>query len=433
MAAHKVMRDIMDETGKAGRLPNSDEEIKFNAARDDLNAIKADIDRREALDKESDWLAAAATRDGLPSGDHTPLDVPGTRKGTSDPEKAQRDAVYAEAFDKMLHRGYAGVGEKFKDLLDGGRSTVTGREFRDLDTTDSGSAAGYLIPPGFLARIVERQKWYSAIATLADSIDTPSGQSLVFPSNDDVSNKMVPIAQNTAVSEVDLSFGQKTLGAGLWTTGSVKVSRALMQDSFTDLDAFISKKFGQRVGRGANYAYTTGAGISAGLNTVTPGLTLTNATINFTQLLAAKHSIDPAYRQNAVWMFSDAALQEIEGLVDANNRPLFQPAGSFGNYSVGSAPRNFPGASPGGTDMLLGHPIVINNDLGSVSAHGGAQWGIFGDFEAGFLIRTVSNSTALLRLEERYAEAGEIGFILFTRMDATVTDQYALAGLVNAA
>ncbi len=56
---------------------------------------------------------------------------------------------------------------------------------------------------------------------------------------------------------------------------------------------------------------------------------------------------------------------------------------------------------------------------------------LYGDFEAGYVVRRVKD-LELLRLAERYAEFGQVGFIAFDRMDELVQDNSAYKALTQA-
>jgi HK97 family phage major capsid protein len=69
-------------------------------------------------------------------------------------------------------------------------------------------------------------------------------------------------------------------------------------------------------------------------------------------------------------------------------------------------------------DTINGYPYVINQDVASMSAN--AKSILFGDFSK-YKIRRVMDTT-VLRLTERYAEFGQVGFIAFSRADGNLID-----------
>jgi len=208
------------------------------------------IDAELRAAKLADFMNAPAPTLGVPTGDTAPV------------IRTAKDE-YESAFAQYLRRGVAGVSPEHRDRFEKGFI-----ESRDMGEA-SNSAGGYLVPPGFLSKITEVLKWYGGVRLVANTIETTSGQSLVWPVNDDTANAATIIGENTQVGETDLSFTQKTLSAFMWTTGAVRIGRALLQDSAFDLESVVGDRFGKRIGRGQNTAFTTGSGITGGLISAT--------------------------------------------------------------------------------------------------------------------------------------------------------------------
>jgi HK97 family phage major capsid protein len=417
LAAYTVMRDLLALVDAEARSMTAEERQTLLRAEGDVNRLGTEIEDRKRADGLAAALAAPVPTPGVPSGD---------------PTSARQGDEYRAAFGQYLRHG----GNSRWDEWAQARNVPVPAEFRaDMGTGGTGAAGGYLIPPGFLAKITEVLKWYGGVRQVANTITTASGQGLVWPVNDDTMNPAVIIGENTGVSETDLAFTENNLGAKFWTTGSVRISRALMQDSAFDLESVIADRFGKRFGRGQNTAFTTGTGVTGGVVACTNSSVVWSGTSNvptYANLLAVIHSLDVAYRQlpGTCWMMSDSMLQQIQSLTDSNNRPLFVPAGSFGSLVTGVATVNGE-SRPGGSDSLLGYPIVVNNDLAAFAASGGGKPALFGNFNAGYIVRDVAGATAVLRLEERYADTGEVGFIGYDRCDGTIDDVKAIVYALN--
>jgi HK97 family phage major capsid protein len=69
-------------------------------------------------------------------------------------------------------------------------------------------------------------------------------------------------------------------------------------------------------------------------------------------------------------------------------------------------------------DTLLGYPLVINQDVASMAAN--AKSILFGDFSK-YKVRRVLD-IMVLRLVERYADFGQVGFLCFSRYDGNLID-----------
>jgi HK97 family phage major capsid protein len=126
------------------------------------------------------------------------------------------------------------------------------------------------------------------------------------------------------------------------------------------------------------------------------------------------HAVDPAYRATGVgWMMSDAAMKAVRRLKDADGRPLWEPS-----------------LQAGVAETLLGYPITINQHVPAPAAS--AKSILFGNFRAAYVIRIV-NDFGLLRLNERYADALQVGFLGYARADGTLQNASAVRAYQHSA
>lgn len=238
---------------------------------------------------------------------------------------------------------------------------------------------------------------------------TATGASMPMPQADDTGNIGELLGENTGAGEQDINFTQAQLDAYKYSSKSVKVSIELLQDSAFNLATWLGERLGERIGRITNQHFTTGdgSGKPQGFVTGAPeGFTSANTDAihvdaDEDDLLELFHSVDPSYRMNAEWTFNDGTLKEIKKLKDADNRPLWVP---------GIAVRE--------PDSIHGKPYVINQDMPDLGA--GNKPIVFGDFSR-FIIRDVMD-VMLMRLEELYAESGQVAFIAFSRHDSVLND-----------
>ncbi len=103
-------------------------------------------------------------------------------------------------------------------------------------------------------------------------------------------------------------------------------------------------------------------------------------------------------------MFNDSTLSALRQLVDGNGFPIWMPANQ--------------GLSGGPGDRFLGTPYVINQDMASIATT--QKTVLYGDFSR-FYVRDVLG-IRLVRMDERYADYLQIGFIAFARGDSVVRD-----------
>ncbi|AQT82642.1 phage capsid protein [Mycolicibacterium litorale] len=290
------------------------------------------------------------------------------------------------------------------------------------------SAGGYAVPTTMRQKLVERLKAFGGVASAVEEITTATGEPLQWPSIDDTGNAGVIAAEGTAPASggADLVFGEVTLGAFRYIapgTGNLplRVSVDLLQDAAFDVQALVSRKLGQRIGRKQATHWVNGAGTTEpfGLATgtaVSTG-TFTSAAPSYDDLVDAVHQLDPEYRTGAVWTFNDATMAMIEKVLDDNGRPLLNPA----NDGITSGPSN---------TTLLGYPVIIDQAWATYADNTTGRWGAFGDLQAGYVIRRVKDLTLIVNPYSR-ANEGQVEYTLWARADGVPQDKSAYRVLHN--
>jgi HK97 family phage major capsid protein len=320
---------------------------------------------------------------------------------------------YERAFDAYLRRGASQLNSEQRSVLDR-------YEFRDL-SVGTNTAGGFTVPPGFAARITDAMKAYGGMLDVSNVIDTDSGQPLVWPTADDTGNVGAILAENTVAPIQDVTFGQKTLSAFMYTSKMVKVSYQLLNDSAFDLNAWLPEKFAARIGRALNAHFTNGTGGGTQPTGLIPGLAVGKAgatgqtvTVSGDDLIDLIHSIDPAYRNGrSRFMMSDQSVRTVRKLKNAGGDYLWQP-----------------GLQQGSPDVLLGYPVTINQDMPVMAAS--AKSIAFGDFQSAYVIRRVQG-VGVKRFDERFADALQVGFLSFARYDGVIDDANAAKAYQNSA
>jgi HK97 family phage major capsid protein len=395
--------EIMQLSEDENRDLTDEERTNWDTAEARVSALSGDIERLERMAQHS----------GVDFGQI--LDVPGAtedRTNTAeDPEKR-----YEDAFAGFLRRGLDG-------LMPEQRALMSDR-FSQLDTRAQSTVAasgGYTIPPGFLLRITETLKAFGGILTVAEVMNTDSGNPLQWPSFDGTAQAGQILSENTQETPLDMAFGTKTLGAYTYSSRIIQVSLQLMQDSAFDLDSFIARQIGIRIGRAIAPHLASGTGTSQ------PEGLFTNAVIGKTGLVGQTtsvilddlidliHAVDPAYRQlgNCRWAMADQSMKVVRKLKDSQGHPLWEPSVQVGVPST-----------------LLGYEYTIDQGIPQMAAS--AKSIGFGDLREAYVVRQVANGQ-LLRLTERYADFLQVGYLGFLRLDAKPNDTAAFRTYQNSA
>ena len=371
------------------------------------------FDRAEAeerlLSKQIAALERVEEEEKRAAGDHIE-DL--ERRGEMSGDKGKKLA-YRDAYRVWFTQGDAGLTQEMRALMAEKRGTNT----QLAGTTTLG---GYTIDTELYNQIERALKDYSGIFQAARIIRTAQGNTLYIPTEDDTTTVANLIAEAASITVQDLTFGQKQLDAYKYAT-QMKISWELMQDSAFNMDAEITNAFGPRFGRALNLSGTTGTGSSQPNGVVTAstlGKTTTATTaFTFNEMVDLFHSVDPAYRMSTScgWMFNDTVLAAIKKLSvgSSDARPLWQAS-----------------VREGEPDKIEGKQYWINQDMDS-TIDAASKIMLFGDFSK-YVIRIVQELVTL-RLNERYADNGLVGYIGYMRWDAECTNTAAIKHMINAA
>lgn len=316
----------------------------------------------------------------------------------------QRD--YRKAFLRYVQVGEARLSDEERHSLQLGHKSI---EQRDLSAV-TGASGAYTIPQGFANQLEVAMKDYSGVlAAPVSKLNTDSGNDIPWPTVNDTSNVGELIAENTAAANVDPAFGQVIMKAYTYSSKSVLVPFQLLQDAAFNIEQLLfGQLFPERLGRILNTHMTTGTGTGQPQGVVAfaaAGNTAAGAAaITYDDVVELQHSVDPAYRNRpgAAFMFHDGILKVLRKLKDSQGRPIWEPIMSA------SLQNGVPGT-------LLGKPYFINQDMQATVATA-TKTMLFGDFGS-YKIRSVTGGL-VLRLQERYAEKGQVGFLVFIRRDA---------------
>lgn len=398
------MQNISAPADDEGRVLTADESQRWDALDTELTGLTHQIDveeKRAARASESD---PRTVTDATYSAEITVTDLP-------------VEDSYAAAWRAWARGGIANLGAEQRQLMIQRFDNSPELRAQGVGTTTAG---GYFVPAEFRDTLIERQIFQGSVRSVATVITTDSGASLPWPTVDDTANVGAILAENTQVTEQDVTIGQASLDVYMYTSKLVRVSLQLINDSAIDVDDLLARLLAMRIARIQNQHFTTGTGTGQpeGIQTnATSGVTLpagNTTTITYDGLVDLAHSIDPAYRTaNAKYMARDSVLASVRKLKDTTGQPLWQPS-----------------MQAGMPDTVLGYPIVTNPDMPAPAAS--VKSVLFGDFEQAYVIRDVT-AIQSLRLEERYADFLQVAFLLFQRSGARPQDANAYRALTQSA
>lgn len=399
----KEMQDLHALATKEERAFTADEGSNWDRMEAEIDKIDADMRRHETLGRIGAPLASELRAGGREPGDH--------RGGNN------ADDEVRTAFGSWLRGGM--------DLLDGeqrelmaqrrndGRAfggNLSEREQRAFAAA-TGNVGGFTVPQGFRDQLEIAMKAFGGMMDAADVMYTDTGNTLPMPTFNYTGVKATIVGEGVG-STVDSStpFGTANLGAFTYRSPLLPVSWEFLQDSSFG-EGYIIDALSRSLAWGLNEHATIGTGSSQPRGVILDavsgkvGATGQTASVLYDDLVDLEHSVDPSYRPGAKWMMHDNSVKVLKKLKDTAGRPIWLPGYDSG---IGKA---MP-------DTILGYGIQVNQNMPQMAAN--AKSILFGEFKK-YKLR-VARDITVLRLAERYADQGQVAFLLFMRADGRLLD-----------
>jgi len=421
---------ILSKAAEDGREAlRSDEEEQYQKLHAEIDKLTIHIEAREKQEDLEERLAKSAGRKTQPTAPES------ERTAGTDPEGAvaltrlKRGQV--ESMEAFRSWALAGSNQRpTPEQVDRARRVgvdvnqrnmtivLSQRAMRSIDPNEpweyrvaqgvgSGGIGGFTVPDEMMRPLERALLTFGGMRQAATVLRTSTGAALPIPMVNDTGNTGAIVAENNITTEQGVTFTQLVLDSYKFSSKYILISVELMQDSVINMAEFLGSALGERIGRISNTYFTTGSGAGQPNGIVTAatsgkvGATGQTVSVTYVDLVDLEHSVDPAYRTGAKWMFADSTLKALKKMVDGQARPL---------WSAGLAVRE--------PDTIMGFPYVINQDMPAMAAN--AKSILYGDLSK-YLIRDVSN-IELMRLDELFALYGQVAFLAFARMDGDLLD-----------
>lgn len=279
-------------------------------------------------------------------------------------------------------------------------TNVRKRNYIDLNNAlriGEDSEGGYLVPDEYEKKLVQGLKEENFFRNLATVIKTSSGE------------RKIPVVsghgfaswmdENGLYPETNDTFDQVTLDSHKIGT-AIRISEELLNDSVFDLESYMTEEFARRIGTEEEKAFLTGDGSKkpTGIFTQTgvTGPTTSTKEITFDDMIELYHSLPAPYRKNAVWILHDTTVKAIRKLKDNNGNYIWQPSTQAGQ-----------------PDLILNRPYYTSTFAPLPEA--GNKAIAFGDFSYYWIADRQGRT--FKRLNELYANNGQIGFLASQRVD----------------
>lgn len=367
-------KKFLDSHRNENNMLSSEDTQTYERMENEIVNLGKEIERQERLDKMERELNA-------------PINSPITSKpgDMENSKKIGRDSgEYASAFWKQIRA----------------RDGIVTPEIRNALRIGVDTEGGYLVPDEFERRLVEALEEENIFRTIAHKMNTASG------------DKKIPIVaskgsaswidEGGAYPESDDAFGQVSIGAHKVGT-MIKVSEELINDNVFDLEGYIAKEFGRRIGAKEEEAFFIGdgSGKPLGILATTGGAQIgvtssLDSGIKFDEIIDLYYSLKSPYRKNATWIVNDTTIKALRKLKDGNGQYIWQPS-----------------VTAGTPDSILNRPVQTSSFMPELTA--GNKSVVFGDFSYYWIADR--QGRVFKRLGELYAPSGQVGFLGSQRVD----------------
>lgn len=291
---------------------------------------------------------------------------------------------------------------------------------RNAMSTTTSAEGGYTVPSEIASMVIDSLKAFGGMREVSEVFGTEGGNALNWPTSDGTAEVGEIVAENAAATGADITFGTVAVNPYKYSSKKIALPWELISDSAIDVIAFVVNRLSTRIGRITNTHYTTGTGTAQPRGVVTGassgkvGATGQTATVIYDDLFDLKHSVNRAYRSGARFMMADASVSIVSKLKETTGRPIWEPA-----------------VTAGAPDMLLGHPVTINDDVAAMAAN--AKSILFGNFSY-YKIRDVNGSVIMRRFDDSaFALNGQVGYCGWMRTGGNLVDAAAVKYYANSA
>lgn len=367
-----------------------------------IDRINEDISRLSNMKAQLEQLETVVARSGLPGGDD----------GDENRELAKAKKAYSKAFKAWMRNGMGESG--LKEM--GAQASLS---------TQSDPDGGFVVP----------EEMEATIDRVAATVSAMRGIASVMPISTNTYKKLVAqggmgsgwIGEGGTVS----ATATPTLAQITINTKKVYAYPAATQESLDDgaidLESWLADEasilFAEEEGDG----FINGNGVEEPFgflsNTCVAnssyvwgklGYTASGEAAAFTdvdKLIDTQHTLKAPYRVNSAWLMADVTQSHIRQFKDGN-----------GNYIW------VPGLQPGAPNVLLGKPVVIDDNMPTIAA--GTYPIAYGNWARGYLI---IERQGINILRNPYTSPGNVYFFMTRRVGGGVVNYEAIKLLKVAA
>ena len=302
---------------------------------------------------------------------------------------ARKDKVKPTATDEYNNA--------FWDMMRGEGHVLEVRNALSVGKDDEG---GFTVPDEFERRLIQGLEENNIFRQMAHVIRTSSGTRKIPIANDTLEASWID--EGEEIPEGTTKFAQATLSA--FKMGKmIRVSNELLNDSAFDIAAYIAERFGKTMGRAEEKAFIVGSGdkqptgiLNDTIGAESGAVADSETAVTFDDIFKLYYSLKSPYRAKASFICNEELLLQLMTLKDGQGNYIWKPALDIGK-----------------PDTLLGRPIYTSGYMPGIEK--GEKVMTFGDYSYYWVADR--SSRTFKRLNERYAEYDQVGFMTTQRVD----------------
>ena len=422
MAAAKALFEEVDaedsgeDAAKAGKTFNMKNRERLKAMKAVLDEMLTQIDEEEPIKTQGD----AFVYDGVSAAKGDIVEE--IKQAESAPQNDEMVAVKAQlaVLEKRLveaqRPAFSINTGKGSDSADA-KADIAAKAFEQYMRYGDASAikaanettsadGGYLVPRSYSNDLVTSINEGSVLRTAGARVLSISGtNSFRIPTMTNSTTAAIIKAESTSFSEEYPTIGEVEFTPWKYTAVSLATDELLADSRINVFSQVLAPDAVNRFIKAENSDFAMGGGSSAPQGVMIGGqvgvtAAATNA-ITADEIIDTYHSLKNEYRGRAVWLMNDATLKVIR---------KFRESGTTGAFLWQ------PGLAQGQPDTILGRPVYTLSTVDTIAtakkviAFGDMSYYTIADF----------GGLSFQRLNERYADIGQIGFRWYKRMDANV-------------
>lgn len=324
------------------------------------------------------------------------------------PLQAQGDESYQEAMEKKSRKSAFTKALKYSinSLSADERKLVqlAGPEDTKALSLGDDTLGGYLAPPEYVNDIIKTILQYSPIRSFA-AVQQTTRHSIIVPTRTGTF-AAAWVGETAQRSETTgLKYGHKEITTNE-LYAEVLISNQMLEDAAFDMDAQITMEAALQfqIAEGKAFVNGTAVGQPEGFMTntsITSYVTGSASALTYAGMVTFVHALKTPYAVNATWFANRQTIGAVRNLVDSQNRPLWEP-----------------GMAPGNPPTIIGYPYAEVVDMPAIGASTYPM--AFGDWKRAYQI-VDRVQVVVQRLVEKYAETGQVAYLVRKRVGGLVT------------